>query len=109
MKEVIKEVLQAEEKVNSIIEEARNKAAEIRKAADKEVSEKVRQAEQQAQEILKNTVEDSKKQAEQIRRERIEQGWHDNESLMQNNTDKINKLVDDICKLVLKTEFEKDN
>lgn len=109
MKEVIKEVLQAEEKVNSIIEEARNKAAEIRKAADKEVSEKVRQAEQQAQEILKNTVEESKKQAEQIRRERIEQGRHDNESLMQNNTDKINKLVDDICELVLKTEFEKDN
>ena len=108
MKKIIEEVLQTEEKVGAILTQAREKASEIRLAAEKDVSEKMNDARQKAQQIMRGTLDDAKKQAEQIREEKLKQAEHDKDAILQENAERIDGLVDNICKIVLSTQPEKD-
>lgn len=109
MKRIIEEVLRAEEKVGTILKQARNKASEIERSAEKEISERMSDAKQQAREIIITTVEDAKKEAEHIREEKLEKANREKDTLLNNNRDIINGLVDNICDIILATECAKDN
>ena len=71
MKRIIEEVLQAEERVGGIIKQAREKAAEIKRSAEKESTEKLNDAKQQALAIVQTTVENAKKEAEHISEDKL--------------------------------------
>lgn len=109
MKQIIGEVFQAEEKVGIILEQARNKASEIRRSVEKEVVEKMSDAKQKAREVIQTTVEDAKKEAELIKEEKLKRADHENDALLSNNTDTINNLVDNICNIILTTEYDKNS
>ena len=109
MKRIIEEVFEAEEKVDTVLRQAREKASEIRHSAEKDVSEKISDAKQRALEIMRAAVEDAKKEAERIREEKLKQADQEKDTLFNNNADTIDDLVDDICKIILTTEYEKDN
>jgi len=108
MKQIIKEVFQAEEKVGEILKQARNKAEQIRRAAETENSEKMSDAKQKAREIIQTTVEDAKKEAEHIRQEKLEQARYEKDSLLKNKKEIIENLVDHICNIVINTSYKKD-
>ena len=108
MKKVIEEVLQVEGKVNADIARAQAKASEIRNAADKNVSEKIIMAKEKGREILQTALENAKKEAERLGKEKIRQADMKKNILMSSNTEKINGLVGDICKIILTTEYEAD-
>ena len=108
MKKVIEEVLQVEGKVNADIARAQAKASEIRNAADKNVSEKIIMAKEKGREILQTALENAKKEAERLGKEKIRQADMKKNILMSSNTEKINGLVGDICKIILTTEYETD-
>jgi vacuolar-type H+-ATPase subunit H len=109
MKKIIEEVLQAEEKVGIVLDQARNKASEIRQSVEKEISEKMSAAKQKAREIIQTTVENAKKEAEHIGEEKLKQADQEKDTLLNNNTDTMNNLVDNICNIILATEYEKDS
>ena len=108
MKQIIKEVFQAEKKVGEILKQARNKASEIRRSVEKDNSEKMSDAKQEAREIIQTTVEEAKKEAESIRQEKLEQAWQEKDSLLKNKKEAIDNLVEHICNIITKTEYEKD-
>jgi len=108
MKRIIKEVFQAEQRVDEILKQARNKASEIRRSVEQENSEKISDAKQKAREIIQTAVEDAKKEAERIRREKLEQAKQEKDSLLNNKNEAIDKLVDRICGIVITTEYDKD-
>ncbi|MBN1766580.1 MAG: hypothetical protein JW860_15100 [Sedimentisphaerales bacterium] len=109
MKEIIEEVLQAEENVGLILKQAREKADEIRRSAEKEASENMNAARQQAQDLLQKNMVQAEAQAGQIRQEKLKQAEHEKENLVHDNADTIAGLVDEICNLIVTTEYEKDN
>jgi vacuolar-type H+-ATPase subunit H len=109
MKKIIEEVLQTEEKVSVILGQARNKASEIKQSAEKEISEKMSDAKQKAREIIQTTVEEAKKEAEHIREEKLKQANQEKDTLLNNNTDTMDNLVDNICNIILTTEYEKES
>ena len=108
MKQIIKDVFQAEEKVGEILKQARNKALEIRQSAEKENAEKTSQARQKVREIIHTTVEEAKEEAERIRQEKLEQARQDKDSLLKDKKETIDNLVDHICNIIINTEYEKD-
>jgi vacuolar-type H+-ATPase subunit H len=109
MKQIIEEVLQAEEKVDVILRQARERASEIKRSAEKEISDKMNDAKQKAREIIQTTVEEAKKDAERIREEKLERAKGEKDTLLSENKDTIDSLVDDICNIILATEYDKDN
>lgn len=109
MKRIIEDVLQAEEKVGAILKQAREKASEIRRSAEGEISEKMNEAKQKAREIVQATVEDAKKDAERVSAEKIEQADREKDALLNERTDVIDGLVNDICNLIMTRGYERDS
>ena len=101
MKQIIEEVLQAEERVSAALKQAREKAAEIVRATEKETSEKVAGAREKAREIMQTTIEEAKKEAEHIREEKLKQMNQKKEALLKSNPDVTDALVDNICRIVV--------
>ena len=71
MKRIIEDVLEAEERVGAIIEEARDKAAEIKRSAENESSQKISDAKHKAREMAQMAVEEAKREAERLSKEKL--------------------------------------
>ena len=108
MKQIIEEVIQAEKNVNTILQQARDEASDIIRSAEEEIANKMSEAKGKAQEIVQATVEEAKKEAERIREEKLRQAEQEADSLLNNNADAGNILIDAICNLILTTEYDKD-
>ncbi len=106
MKQIIEEVLQAEEKAASIGKQARAKASEIRLAAEKEASECVSEAKGQVRGIMQEVIDHAQKEAQQLRVDRLAQADRNNEALLKGRTETIQGLIEDISHIVLSTEQE---
>jgi len=108
MKEIIEDVLQAEEKVNRLLKQAREQAAQIKQAADKAHSEKIGAAREQARQIIHTAVEAAQKEAEQIRTDRLQQAEQAKDALLNMDSETRDHLVNEICTMLLETETEKE-
>ena len=115
MKRIIEDVLEAEEKVGVILKQAREKAFEIRRSAENEMSEKTNEAKQAAREIVRIAVEDAKRDAERIRTEKLELVDAQKDTLLSGKSsnddrkDVIDGLVDEICNVIKSTELRSEN
>jgi len=109
MKRIIEDVLLAEEKVGVILRQARERASEIKRSAENEISERMNEAKQKAREIVQTTVEEAKKEAERTAAEKLEQANREKDALLNNRTDAIDGLVNDICNLIMSEVPEKDS
>ncbi|MHC4742985.1 MAG: ATP synthase subunit B family protein [Planctomycetota bacterium] len=106
MKRIIEDVLATEEKVSAILKDAREKASEISRSAEKEVSEKISDAKEQARELIKTAVEDAKEEGRRIGEDKLKAADSEKDALLKDNENTTNRLVDNICKIVLTTACE---
>ena len=104
MKRIIEDVLAAEERVGVIIKEAREKASEIRRSAEAEISQKTGDAKQKSREMVQAAVEEAKKDAERIAKEKLEHVGRRKETLLSDMAGEIDNLVGKICEIILTTE-----
>jgi vacuolar-type H+-ATPase subunit H len=103
MKQVIEEVLQAEERVGGLLKAAREQADQIRRSAEQENSALLNEARAEAQASTQSFLEDAKKEAEQIKADRLTQADQAKDTLLNDNADKVSGLVKDVCGLVMTT------
>ena len=104
MKQIIKEVLETEEKVGGILVEARSKASAILQSAEKDVAEKTTRAKEQSLELIKNTVAEAVEEAERIAAEKLLAADSEKDTLLKANAQATSLLVDNICRIVLAAE-----
>ena len=108
MKQIIKEVLKAEEEIDLALREAREKAAQTVRAAEGEVAEMLGQARERARETLRTAVVEAEEQAERMRKERLKQADEERDALLHDNTDAMGDLVSRICRIIVAGEPEAD-
>lgn len=104
MKKIIEEVLQIEEKVGLELKEARKEASEMRSAAEKDVADRVNNANKQAREMVQSAVENAKVEAKSHRTEKLKEAEQGKGSFLSENAGKIDELVDNIVDIVLGCE-----
>jgi vacuolar-type H+-ATPase subunit H len=104
MKQIIEEVLQAEAKVKSSLDEARQQASRIKSAAEKEAAEQLNEAREQAREIVQNGVEQAKGEAEQLRKDKLAEADAASESLLNSHAEAMDALVQEISQVILSTK-----
>lgn len=104
MKQIIEEVLQAEAKVSTSLQDARTQASQIRLAAEKEAAAKLSEAREQSREFVQTEVERAKQEAERLRSEKLAQADAACDTLLNSHAQIMDKLVDDICQVILSTE-----
>ena len=108
MKQIIQEVLQAEENVSATLKEARARAAKIRAHAENEVSEQISAAKTKAQEIVHSLVEQAKTEAQQIKEQRLKQFDENDEDAVNCDSKLYNGLIDDICQVIINVDSGRD-
>ncbi len=108
MKKIIEEVLQVEKAGEKMIEQARTEASRIKNDADKEMSERIDKAKEQARQIYQAELDEAKKEAQNLANKKIEQADVEKETLLKNNAEQIKSLVENICEIILKTEYDAD-
>jgi vacuolar-type H+-ATPase subunit H len=107
MKQIIEDVFKAEQKVDEVLRQAREKAAQIKQAADKTGMDKMNEAKQKAREIILAAIENAKKEAESIRQEKLKQASTEKDAILKRN-DIIEQLVGEITNIILATEYDMD-
>lgn len=103
MKQVIEEVLQAEERVGTLLKGAREQADQIRRSTEQEVSTLLSDARAQAQASTQAFLDEVKKEAEQIKEDRLKQADQAKDTLLNDNADKVDDLVKNVCHLIMDT------
>ena len=104
MKQIITEVLEAEEAINTRLRKARAEADRIRAEAEKDIAEKTAEAQEEARLIIQQAVEQAKKEAEELRKEKLADADRQQEALMAGQADVIDQLVERICETILAAE-----
>jgi|WetSurMetagenome_2_1015567.scaffolds.fasta_scaffold209000_2 vacuolar-type H+-ATPase subunit H len=107
MKQIIEDVFQAEQKIDEILKQAREKAQQIKLSAEKTGADKVNEAKQKAREIIQEAIEVAKKNAENIRQDKLKQSQAEKDAILK-KSDIIDKLVNEICNIILATECDTD-
>ncbi len=108
MKQIIKEVLKAEERVDVALSQAREKASETIGSAEREIAEKLSDAKERARQIIQTAVEEAEKEAKRIRAEKLKQTDQQQEAMLHDHADVMEDLVARICRIVLAAEHEVD-
>jgi len=108
MKKIIEEVLDAERQLDKILSEARSQASCIKNDADKKMTEKLNLAQEKARQIYRESIEQAEKEARQQAEEKISEAEMQKKKTLAGQTDNIDRLAEDICRLIKKTEYDMD-
>lgn len=108
MKRIMEDILKAEDRVSAILAQARERASQIGQSAEKEISEKMNEVRREALEIKQAAVDGARKEAERIRQEKLSKAQRQERALLNDDAGRIDPLVDRICEVILKTDYEKD-
>jgi F-type H+-transporting ATPase subunit b len=106
MKDIIDEILGAEKRVDERLQKAREEADKYRVNAEKKASEKLEDARARAKTIIQTAVEEARKEADIVRNEMIRKAEDESKKTVQKNRERLDKLVDAVVKIAIKTEFE---
>jgi vacuolar-type H+-ATPase subunit E/Vma4 len=104
MKEIVDEVLKTEEEAARIVQEARDKASQMKSSLEAETSEIVKKAKEDAQHIILDAVAKARTDADADYRNAMTEVDAENKKFMEKNEGKIGRLVDRIIELVQITD-----
>ena len=108
MQEIVDDVLKAEEQAEAVIQQAREKAQHLQNSVENTLSDKLKKAREDAQNRIRETVELSKARADKKYREVLEKAEEDNKEFLKENSDKVNRIIDDIVKLIITPEYKRE-
>ena len=101
MKQIIKEVLDAEERLGATLQQAREQASGIKRAAEAEAAERVGQAREQARRIIREAVQDAEEEGQRLRAEKLAQADRQRDTLLNSHAAAMQELVDQIQELII--------
>lgn len=107
MRQIVKDILETESKIREILEQARQKASQTKLAAEKEASEQVGSAGQQARAIVQTEVEEARKKSQQIREETLARADRQECASLDEKKEAMADLVARICAVVLNPDATK--
>jgi vacuolar-type H+-ATPase subunit H len=110
MNEIVDQILRTEKHVEEIIQKARQDAQEIKQKSEKKTSSEVEEARKKANHVISSAIESAKNESLKLREQTLKKAEEEGNAIFMKNRDAIQKLVKDILRLIIHTEFsEKDS
>ena len=106
MRDIVREILQAEKRVEELLQQAREKASNITAQAEKEANRKVAEARDRAQEIVRQTVQRTRREVEEIRKSTIEEAERKSRDSTSRSGLHLDDLADQVARMVMQTDIE---
>ncbi len=108
MDDIVSEILQVEKKVADSIQKAREKAAGIRQQSDREHAQALADAREKARKIVRDAIDEATRNAERVREEKLREAEEKSGAIARENSGKIEDLVREIVRLVIRTDYDGD-
>jgi len=106
MKDIVKEILSTEKRVEEILQKARADASDIKLRAEREVSEKVSGARRTSREIIQKAFMDAEREAQKYRDDKLKEAERESREIINRNRENIEKLIEEIVQLIAHAGFE---
>ena len=106
MKDIVKEILSTEKRVEEILQKARADASDIKLRAEREVSEKVAGARRTSRELIQKAFTDAGREAQKYRDDKLKEAERESREIINRNRKNIEKLIEEIVQLIVHTGFE---
>ncbi len=107
MQEIVNRVLEVEEKARKIIQQAHERSAAIKTAAESELSEKVKKSRLQAQQKIRDEIAGAKKEAQSEYQEAISRVEKENTDFLAQHNRELEAVVRKITALVVAPEHKR--
>jgi vacuolar-type H+-ATPase subunit H len=105
MNEIVDQILRTEKHVEEIIQKARQDAQEIKQKSEKKSVYEVEEARKKASHDLSSAIESAKIESQKLREQMLKKAEEEGSAILMKNRGAIQKLVKDIVRLVIHTEF----
>ena len=106
--EIVKEIIQAENQAEALVNRAREQASQIRAEGEKWVNENLSKAKTEAKEQLKNRVEKARVDSEGKVSQTVDSGTHDLAEYLKSNEKLLDTVASEIVAFVLTPEYKRD-
>ena len=108
MQEIINQVLEVEEKAKGIIQQAHERAAAIKAAAESELSEKIKKSRLQAQQFIRDEIAGAKEEAQREYQEVIDRVKKENTEFLDQHNQGLEAVVEKITALLITPEYKRE-
>lgn len=108
MQKIVEEVLAAEEKAKTLLENARQEATRLKNSVEQEMADKIKTAREQAQEFIKEGIRKTRETANAEYEKIITETEKANALFMTENAEKIEALVKKVSEIIITPEFYRD-
>jgi vacuolar-type H+-ATPase subunit H len=109
MQEIVNKVLEAEQRAEQTVQEARAKAAEIRREADQAGEEKLQQAREQAQSLMQKALAAARERAAGEQEEARAEAQRQNERFVEERRPAIDAAAEAVVDLLVTPEHDRKN
>jgi len=107
MQEIVNQVLEVEEKAKKVIQQAHERAAEIKTTVESELSEKIKKSRLQAQQKIRDEIDEAKKEAQREYQEAIDRVKKENTDFLDQHNRELEAVVKKITALLIIPEHKK--
>lgn len=108
MQKIVDEVLDAEKKAKVVIDQARDEAASLKSRVESEITESLKETRDKVQNEIKTGIEKARMQAEADYKKAVSEAEEANKVFLNENSSKIDSVVDKIVELLVKPEFNRE-
>ncbi|HUV06783.1 MAG TPA: hypothetical protein VMX75_03570 [Spirochaetia bacterium] len=107
MEEIIDDILKAEQRAESTLEEARKKEADMRRALESEISSMLEEAHTRAQKIIEERVSLAKREAQEMYEEGVKKAEGQRKNLLEKNKGQLENVVEEIVGYIVTPEYRR--
>ncbi len=108
MNDIVDEVLKVEDEAKELIQEALKNAALKKSALENEVSQKIKDAREQAQKLIHDSADAAREKADLEYKQAIQRAEKENTDFMNRNKSRIETIVNQVTDLVITPEYKKE-
>ncbi|MBN2441951.1 MAG: hypothetical protein JXJ04_11410 [Spirochaetales bacterium] len=108
MNEIVDDVLKVEEEAEHIVREAREQAQKEKNALEIELTGKLKQAKEDAQNLIQEAISRAKEETNKEYKDIIEKAEEDNRKFLKENSKKVDEIVENIVNLIITPEYNRE-
>jgi vacuolar-type H+-ATPase subunit H len=108
MKEILNEILAAEKRAEKLLDEARAEALALKQSVEKEATEKIAAARQEAQLVVSRSAEEARREAQKARDEQIALAAQRDRDEAARAESRSGRIVHAIVDLVVRSDTGRD-
>ena len=108
MQEMMDEIIKAEAEAEKIVKQAGEQAHQLRDSVEKEISEALKKAKEDAQNLIHEKTEQTRRETEKEYKEAVHKAEKENREFLNRHAENVHHIIQAIVKLIITPEYDRE-